>query len=482
MGHVEGISRDQRILISPSLDERVGADHPIRVIDAFVESLDLGGLGFSKVVAAATGRPPYRPGALLKLYIYGYLNRIRSSRQLEREAVRNIEVQWLLDSLTPCFKTIADFRRDHAKAIVGVCRSFVRFCREQSLYGAELLAIDGTKIEAVASRKKVLTPKGLAKEIAALDRRIAEHLAAMNETDRQEASADRSPSVADALAALKDRRQALEDQAKALAEEGVNQKVIGESEARLMRLARGGHQVAYNAQTAVDAKHGLIAAFDVTNDGNDHGQLERMALAGRAELSAPAEPGTAPQPITVVADTGYSNGELGHACAEAGITAIVPRPQTVNPEGEYFSRDAFTYDATQDVWICPAGETLTRLSPSSEARARRYSTKVCAGCSLKPRCTEAKNRMIIRDRFEDAREAMHRRAIEDPSFMRRRRELAEAPFGTIKWMMGRAKFLVRGLEKAKAEFSMLVLAFNLKRAIAILGAQALIQRLQPAPW
>lgn len=482
MGHVEGISRNQRVLISPSLDERVGADHPIRVIDAFVESLDLQGLGFSKVASEATGRPAYHPSELLKLYVYGYLNRIRSSRQLAREAGRNIEVQWLINGLAPSFKTIADFRRDHAKPIVGVCRSFVRFCRDLSLYGAELLAIDGTKIEAVASRKRVVTPKGLAQQMAALDRKIAEHLQAMDRTDREEAAAEPpAASVATALAALKDRRQALDDQAKALAAERLNQKVVGESEARLMRTAHSGHKVAYNAQTAVDGKHGLIAAFDLTNDGNDHGQLARMAQAGRAELSPPAEPGAVLKPITVVADAGYSNGELGQACAEAGITAVVPRPKTVNPEGaEYFSRNEFTYDADRDAWTCPAGEALTRLSPTGEARERRYSTEVCAGCRLKLQCTKAENRMIIRDRFEDAREAMHRRAVEDPSFMRRRRELAEAPFGTIKWMMGKPRFLVRGLEKAKAELAMMVLAFNLKRAIAILGVEDLVQRLQPA--
>lgn len=482
MGHVEGTSRDQRMLISPSLDERVGANHPIRVIDAFVESLDLRKLGFSKVMAEATGRPPYRPDALLKLYVYGYLNRIRSSRQLEREAVRNIEVQWLINSLAPSFKTIADFRRDHAKPIVEVCRCFTRFCRELSLYGAELLAIDGTKIEAVASRKRVLTPKGLAQQIAALDRKIAEHLMSMDQTDRQEAAVEGgAASVAAALAALEERRKALKDKRNALEQEKLSQRVEGESDARLMRTAHSGHQVAYNAQTAVDAKHGLIAAFDLTNDGNDLNQLQRIAEAGRAELVPPPEPEAAPQPITVVADTGYSNGALGHACAEAGITAVVPRPQTVNPEGaEYFSRDAFAYDARQDSWTCPAGETLTRLSPAGEARARRYSTKACESCALKPQCTKAPSRIVIRDRFEDDREAMHRRAVEDPTFMRRRRELVEAPFGTIKWMMGKARFLVRGLEKAKSELAMLVLAFNLKRAIAILGVETLIQRLQPA--
>ena len=301
MAHMEGESRHQRSLFAPSLDELVEAAHPVRVIDAFVDGLDLAALGFSKVAAEATGRPPYRPGDLLKLYVYGYLNQVRSSRRLEREAGRNLEVLWLIRRLSPSFKTIADFRRDNALAIVGVCRAFVRFCREQSLYGGVVLAVDGSKIEAVASRKRVITPKSLDKQMASIDRKIAGYLTAMDEADREEpAEVPAAGDVASALKALGEQRETIRQQAAALVAEGLKQRVIGELDAKLMRTARHGHQVAYNAQAVVDAKHGLIAGFDLTNDHNDEQQLFAMADQGRQALAVEA--------VTVVADTGYSSG------------------------------------------------------------------------------------------------------------------------------------------------------------------------------
>ena len=475
MGHLEGDCRYQRVLVGASLDERVSGNHPIRVIDLFVDGLDLAGLGFSKVVAEATGRPPYRPGDLLKLYIYGYLNRIRSSRSLEREAGRNIEVQWLIRSLVPSFKTIADFRKDHAQALVGVCRAFIAFCRELSLYGGEILAIDGSKIEAVASRKKVITPKSLGKQLVAIDRKISEYLAAMDAADAQEASVQ--PVVGDvgaALQQLRARREQISQQAKQMASQGLTQQVTSEPEARLMRTARHGHQVAYNAQTAVDGEHGLIAAFDLTNEGNDQSQLYAMAELGRQALEVEA--------LTVVADTGYSSGEQGELCAAAGITAIVPRPKTVNPKGEkYFSRDAFRYDAASDSWECPAGQTLTCRQVSQSEQQKKYWTNACAGCPLKGQCTEAERRVVVRSFYEDARQAMHERAMADRSWMKRRSALAEHPFGVIKCLMGTPRFLVRGLRKARGELALGVLSFNLKRVTNILGVPTLLKVFKTAP-
>lgn len=476
MAHVVGQSRYQTTLFPEALDDVIGADHAVRVIDAFVDSLDLARLGFSKVAAEGTGRPPYDPGDLLKLYVYGYLNQVRSSRRLEREAQRNIEVLWLINRLAPAFKTIADFRKDHPEAIVGVCRAFIRFCREQSLFGGELLAIDGTKIEAVASRKKVITPKSLKKKMAAIDRKIGEYLAAMDEADRQEPAREEiaAPDVTAVLAALRAHRDEVRRQAEHLAAEGLTQQVVGEQEARLMRTARHGHQVAYNAQSVVDAEHKLIVAFDLTNEGNDHRLLHPMAVQGRDAVEA--------ELLSVVADTGYSNGEQGQRCEDDGITAIVPRPEMVNPKGEqYFTREAFTYDAASDTWQCPAGETLSRRDVSQTEQKARYTTKACAGCALKPRCTKAAQRTIVRGFYEDAHEAMHQRAISDPTWMRQRRCLVEHPFGTMKWLMGHPRFLVRGLKKAKAELALTVLGFNLKRAISILGVATLLAALQPVP-
>jgi transposase len=474
MAHVTGQSRYQATLFPEALDEVIAADNAVRVIDAFVDSLDLARLEFSKVTAEATGRPPYDPRDLLKLYVYGYVNQVRSSRRLEREAGRNVEVIWLINRVTPAFKTIADFRKDHPQAIVAVCRAFTRFCREQSLFGAELLAIDGTKIAAVASRKQVITPEQIKTRDAAIERKIAEYLATMDEADRQEEAPEPAPvDVAAAVAALKAQRETLQRQAEELAREGLKQKVVGEPDAKLMRTPHG-HQVAYNAQIAVDAKHKLIVAFDLTNDGNDQQQLHPMAVQGKAAVAADT--------VTVVADTGYSNGEQGARCEQDGITPIVPRAETVNPKGrQYFSRDQFSYDPESDSWRCPAGETLSLYKTSRTQKKKEYTSKACRTCPLRPQCTKAAQRVIVRDFYEDDREAMHQRAMADPIWMKLRREMAEHPFGTMKWLMGHPRFLVRGLKKAKAELALGVLSYNLKRVITILGVPTLLQALQTPP-
>lgn len=475
MAHVTGQSRYQIELVAPALDDLVGSDHPVRVIDAFVETLDLRDLGFSRVDAEATGRPPYAPGDLLKLYVYGYMNQMRSSRRLEREAARNVEVMWLIDRVQPSFKTIADFRRDHSDAIVKTCRAFVLFCRRQSLMAGDAVAIDGTKIAAAASRKKVITPKKLAERLAAVERKIKQHLEAMDEADRQEGAepTDRVD-VAGALAALEAQRATIQQQARELREQGLKQRVEGESDARLMRTAGDGRQVAYNAQIAVDSQNKLIAAFDLTNEGNDERQLLPMASQARQALDV--------ETLTVVADVGYSNGEQAGQCDAAGITAIVPRPETVNPKGEaFFARDAFAYDTQTDAYRCPAGQTLICGKVSQTEQKKEYWTKACPTCPLKGQCTKADRRSIVRSFHEDARQAMHERAASDPRWMRLRRCVAEHPFGTIKWMMGRPRFLVRGLRKARSEWALGVLGYNIKRTIQILGPDHLIEVLKSCP-
>jgi transposase len=474
MGHVTGQSRYQTTLFPEVLDEVVGRDDPVRVIDAFVDGLDLGDLGFSKVAAEETGRPPYAPGDLLKLYIYGYLHRIRASRRLEAETGRNIQVMWLLNRLRPAFKTIADFRKDHGEAIVKVCRAFIRFCREQSLFGAELLAIDGTKIAAVASRKRVMTPKKIEQMNAAIDRKIADYLASMDEADREDRGAGLARGdVAGAVEALKAQKLRLQRQAAELAERGLTQLVVTEPEAKLMRTPHG-HAVAYNAQTVVDAEHKLIVAFELTNDGNDLQQLHPMAEQGKEAVGA--------GDVTVVADTGYSNGEHGALCAQDGITAIVPRPETVNPKGsEYFSRDRFSYDRESDSWRCPAGETLSLFKTSRTKQQKEYASLACGTCALKAQCTNTARRVIVRHFFEDDRQAMHERAVADPIWMRSRRATVEHPFGTMKWLMAGPRFLVRGLKKAKSELALGVLCYNLKRVINILGVPAMLKALALSP-
>jgi len=468
MPHITGQSRYQATMFPETLEDMIASDHPVRVIDAFVDSLDLYGLGFEKAIAQATGRPPYAPGDLLKLYVYGYLNRVRSSRLLEREAMRNIEVLWLINRVKPTYKTIADFRKEHPQAIIGVCREFIGFCRAQQLFGAELLAIDGTRIQAVASRKQVITPKCLREQMAAIDSKVAEYLARLDEADRQEpGNRVAGTDVAAALEALKAQRQALQEQAQGMAEQGSKQEVATEPDAKMMRTANQGFKVAYNAQAAVDSKHKLIVAFDLSNEGNDSGQLYPMAERARNELQV--------EQVTAVADTGYSNGEQGQQCEAHGITAIVPRAQSANPKGkEYFKREQFAYEAASDSWRCPAGAILTCFKISQTQKKKEYSTNACGNCGVKGRCTKADRRVIVRRFYEEAMEAMHQRAMSDPNWMKQRRCIVEHPFGTIKWMMGNARFLVRGLKKAKAELGLSVLSYNLKRVINIMGVQNML--------
>lgn len=476
MAHIAGLSRYQSTLFPAVADDMVPRLHPVRVIDAFVDGLDLARLGFAKVEAEATGRPPYLPGDLLKLYIYGYLNQVRSSRRLAREAERNVEVLWLINRVAPCFKTIAEFRKVHAKPIVGVCRAFIAFCRGQELLGGELVAIDGTKIGAVASRKQVITPEKLAKQAAALDRKIAGHLAEMDKADDEENATPREPAmdVTGALEALKERRAEVQRQAETLTRDGLKQLVLGEGEAMLMRTPNHGYQVAYNAQSAVDAKHKLIVAFALTNEGNDTRQLHPMAEQAKEALAA--------ESLTVVADTGYSNGEQAELCAGAQITAIVPRRKISNTGGEqYFTRDRFAYDAADDAYRCPAGQRLGLESIATGGKRSYANTGACRDCPLRRQCTKGAHRRVTRTRHEDAIEAMHRRAASDPQWMNRRRELAEHPFGTIKAMMGYPRFLLRGLINAKAELALNVLCYNLKRTLNILGVPKFLAGLRAIP-
>lgn len=471
MKHVRGQSRHQATLFPEALDDLVPADHPVRVIDAFVESLDLGALGFDKVQPAEMGRPPYHPGDLLKLYIYGYLNQVRSSRRLEKECRRNIDLLWLLNRLCPVFKTIADFRRQNRQALVGVFRAFTQFCREQALFGAELVAIDGSKFRAVASRKAVKTPAGLERELEKLNARIEAYLTEMDAVDAEEPQvAEAAPGqTAAALAALQQRRVAVQALAEQMRVEGARQHVATEPEARLMRQPGGGHAVSYNVQTAVDEKHKLIVTFDVTNEGNDQRQLYPMAKAAKAALEAEA--------LTVVADVGYQNGEQGAQCEADGITAVVPSQRPVNPSGGGFDRSRFVYEPEEDQYRCPAGAVLRRYKTDMRKKVHYYSTPACEGCALHDQCTRSRRRTIARHFQAGQVESMNRRAVEHPEFMRQRRCIVEHPFGSMKRMMENGRFLMRGLVNVNAEMALTALSYNLRRVINILGAQTLCARL-----
>ncbi len=458
MGYISGEDRGQALLLPARIEDYVAADAPVRVIDAFVDGLDLLGLGFTRAVAASTGRPGYDPRDLLKLYVWGYFNEARSSRRLERTCRRDVEAMWLMRNLAPDFKTIADFRRDNGAAIIGACRAFVLLCREAGLFSARLVALDGSKFQAVASPKKIVGRRQIAEEAARLDARIATYLAGLDEADAAEPD-DAPEAVQVALAALRSRRAELDRQAAKLDEEDRATLVDGEEDARPMGKGHGPKPPSYNVQTAVDAASGLIVHHEVTDEPTDRRQLHPLANATKQSLGLDT--------ITVVADKGFDNGEHASACESDGIVACVPPNRSVNNQGDgtLFDRTAFTYQAETDALICPAGRSLTRKQLHRKKRNVTYASSDCSGCALKPRCTTAERRHVKRHFDDDALNRMAERAT--PEMMRIRRCVAEHPFGTIKRMMAGGRFLTRSLKGTRTEMALSVLAYNILRAINI---------------
>lgn len=474
MGYIIGDSRDQGSLFPQRMDDLISADHPVRVIDAFVGRLDLAVLGFQRALPAETGRPGYDPRDLLRLFIWGYTNRMRSSRQLERECGRNVELLWLLNRLAPDFKTIADFRRVHEKALRGTCRAWVTFCRDAGLIGADWVAIDGSKFGAVASGRAAFTTAQVAKSRAWIAARVEEYLGMLAQSDAQDEGAADQPeaqAIRTALARLADRAAVLGEVEQEIAESGRKQHVRGEPEAQLMKTANG-TRVAYNVQTAVDAKHSLIVTDEVTNDCNDRQQLQPMAQAAKATLDV-AE-------LNVVADTGYSNGEQAQACEDDGIAVHAPAQRARNGTGDgtLFEVSAFTYDPARDVYQCPAGAELTRTGGPRKDGLMTYRTRACAGCAIKARCTTAQHRSVTRHVHEAAFARMAQRLRERPDAMAIRRNTVEHPFGTIKArIIDGGRFLLRNLSGARTEMSLAVLAYNLRRVLTILGPKRTLELL-----
>jgi transposase len=463
MGYIVGEAREQASLLPALIEDYVAADAPVRVIDAFADGLDIAGLGFGRAAPAATGRPAYDPRDLLKLYIWGYFNEVRSSRRLERECRRNVEAMWLLRRLAPDFKTIADFRRDNGRAIIGACRVFVTLCREAGLFSARLIALDGSKFRAAASRKKVVGREGIAEETARLDRRIADYLAGLDEADGTEG--DEAPgAVSAAIAALQTRRGELSRLAAKLADEGRATLVEGEEDARPMGKGNGPKPPSYNVQTAVDADTGLIVHHEVTDEATDNRLLHPMAMAVKRVLGQ--------ESLTIVADAGYSSGAHASACERDGIVACVPANRAVNnqADGKLFDRSAFTYEPETDTFRCPAGRSLVRKQADRNRRRVVYVSPDCSACSLKPQCTRAERRLVKRHFDEEALNRMNARA--DPGLMRQRRCAAEHPFATIKRMTAGGRFLTRNLKGTRTEMALSILAYNILRAINIRPATA----------
>ena len=474
MAHIAGTDRTQAVLLPDVLDDYVRPDNPVRFLEAFVAQLDLGALGFQRAVPAETGRPGYDPGDLLRLYLYGYLHRIRSSRRLEQETHRNVELMWLLRRLTPDFKTIADFRRDHPEALKGVGREFIVLCRQLELFGGELLAIDGSKFRAVNARDRSYTPARLATLQRDIDRTIARYLRELERQDEAEAGTEgpSAEALQEKIAALQQRRTRYEALQQELAASGETARALTDSDSRPM-MSGGRIEVCYNVQTAVDAKHKLIVAADVTNAAGDRDQLSPMATAAQ-ELLGGALP-------VVVADQGYYHGAEIKRCLEAGLTPLVPRPLTsANEARGLFTKDDFAYDLAADRYRCPAGETLTYRTTTVEVgrTIKNYRTSACRRCGLKPRCTRnTAGRKITRWVDEHLLEAMAQRLRRDRALFAQRKALSEHPFGTMKRGMDQGYFLLKGLRKVRGEFSLTTLAYNLKRVLRLVGVPRLLDAL-----
>jgi len=470
MTHLAGLERDQLLLLPEAVDDYVGSDNPVRFIDAFVDGLDLTAAGFLRVEAKAMGRPGYAPGDLLKLYIYGYLNRVRSSRRLETECHRNIEVLWLLRTLKPDFKTIADFRRDNRAAFRAVFRQFVLLCRRLDLYGRELLAVDGTRIKAVNNKDRNFTRSSLREFIRRADEWLEDYLKRLDEGDVEDGATGggaRTKNLAEKIAALSEKRGRYQAMLAQLDRTGEDQISLTDPDSRAM-AAHTKVGVGYNIQVAVDAKNKLIVEQAVTNQVVDTGLLTQTAEPAREVLGV--------ETIDVVADRGYFKIEDIEACEKTGCVPHVAKPQRGSSVREgLFRKDEFRYDAGLDAYVCPAGKLLTPIRRGRMRDLERTdygNPKACRACQLRPRCTNDA-RSVFRLENEDVLDRMAERLKARPAILDRRREVVEHPFGSIKQWMYQGAFLMRGLANVRAEFSLTALAYNLRRALNILGVEAM---------
>jgi transposase len=481
-GFIQGADRQQTTLLPECLDDWVHESNPVRAVDVFVDALDLQDLGFEGVVPEATGRPAYHPSPLLKLYIYGYLNRVHSSRRLEREAGRNLEVMWLTGRLVPDHKTIADFRKDNGPAIKKVCAQFVALCRKMGLLAKASVAIDGSKFKAVNSRDNNFTKAKMDRRLAQIEESVARYLSQLDTADLQttageapsEALAATTTRLKEKLAKLKEEVKRLKSIEKQMLATPDQQISFTDPDSRSMATSgRGSGMVGYNVQAAVDTTNHLIVAHEVTNIGTDRSQLSGMAEQARTEIGS--------EQIEVVADRGYYEGGQIKACEDAGITVMLPKPMTSGAKAAgRFGKQDFVYVAAEDVYRCPAGEKLTYRYASEEdgKTLRRYWTTACKTCPLKAKCTTGPERRITRWEHEAVLEKVQARLDKNPDAMRVRRSTVEHPFGTLKMRMGATHFLMKTLPKVATEMALCVLGYNFTRVLNIVGVDALMAEIQ----
>jgi len=471
---IQGEHRTQGTMLPEHVDDYITEENPARVVDVFVDSLDLRELGFDGITPADTGRPSYHPAVMLKIYIYGYLNRIQSSRRLEREAQRNIELMWLTCRLAPDFKTIANFRKDNGKAIQKICRQFVMLCQRLNLFSEALVTIDGSKFKAVNNRDKNFTDAKIQLRMKEIEKSINQYLTELDTADRQEPEVKelRTARLQEKIAGLKEKMQELKEIEARLENTPDRQISLTDPDCRSMKT-RGGGIVGYNVQTAVDAKHHIIVEHEVTNVGSDRDQLSSMAEQARTAVGT--------EKLTVIADRGYFKGEEIRACDKAGITAIVPKPNTSGAKADgRFGKDDFIYDAQKDEYRCPAGQRLIwrYTTIERELTLHRYWSSECKNCAIKSKCTPGEQRRVTRWEDEAVLETMQNRLDHYTEAMRIRRQTVEHPYGTIKLWMGSAHFLMKTLKKVATEMSLHVLAYNLKRVMKIMGIGPLMQAMR----
>ncbi len=476
-----GAARDQISLLPPRIEDYVSKNAPVRAIDAYVDTLELEKLGFCYADgghARGNGQPPYDPRDHLKLYLYGYLNKVRSSRCLEREAQRNVEVMWLLGGLTPNYKTIANFRKDNAAALKGVNKDFIALCKELNLFGGAKVGIDGSFFHGNASKASIHTKEKLDKQLSELEARIEAYQKQLDDNDASEAKGDDAPAPEvpelaeklDKLKELQSAKQALKDKLEASGETQIS---TTDEDARLLNKGNG-TLAGYNVQIAVDDKHKLIVASDVTNDGNDKHQLHRMAAMAKEELEV--------EELEALSDVGYhEEGNLA-ACEKDDITTYVPEPRkSAKTESQgRFTRDAFQYDGARNVYVCPQGEELAQRGQPTEYKGRMrtgYASSAgqCKTCPLREKCLAENSsvRQIYRSEHEEVVERQRARMKEaGGQKMRERSALAEHPFGTLKHRAGWSHFLVRGFEKVGGEWALMATCYNFDRVLNIIGFDA----------
>lgn len=470
---IEGEGRSQSTLFPECLDDYIADDNPVRAIEVFVDSLDLSSLGFEGADPKSTGRPAYHPATLLKIYLYGYLNRIQSSRRLERETQRNLELIWLTGRLTPDFKTIADFRRDNGPGIRRMCREFVVLCRNLNLFTEAIVAIDGSKFKAVNNRDKNFTDRKLQARMQQLEESIGRYLSELDRADREPTlvSEGRVARLEEKIGGIKEQMKHLQKIGEVMKAAPDQQVSLTDPDARSMATSgRGTGMVGYNVQTAVDARHHLIVAHEVTMLGHDRTQLAPMAKLANEAIG---ETG-----LTVLADRGYFSGDQIRECEQIGIMPLVPKPLTSNNKAAgLFDKSDFIYIPEADEYRCPAGQrAIHRMITIERGQTiHKYWSSACPSCEMKSQCTTGTNRRITRWEHEDVLERMQERLAQTPEASRVRRSTVEHAFGTLKAWMGATHFLTKTQPRVSTEMSLHVLAYNMKRMMKIFGVKTLIQ-------